>query len=963
MGTSAFRPVSISDTRTVKNTITQSGHGFVAGNVIRFDVATQLYVKAIATSAFEAEVVGVVESVDGASFVLIYGGEIDLSAFDSTLTYDDVYFLSSSTAGSLTNVSPTIGGYVIKPIVVRRSNRIGIVTNFIGTVIGGDSTVDLSEIQPVGSVQAYCGLTSGIPSQWSLCDGNKLAVADYPVYAEKVGIAYGYRVSTIISIVTTNPNLSINQDLSALMVGKILSQNNIMGWVEAISQTAANTYAATIVEYPFFTVDRDEAIITRVDDGGASIAGTSTTFTVSLTSSSLTHVGKPDMQSRTVVGSLISTAPRNFTGYTLGMLGGKESHTLSLEELPTHTHAFNGTPSTITSSQGGTHSHQIASATTSLRSGDGTFVLQGIAGNAAIGANTDYTSAPAAGLIGANPLVEDAGTHTHSFQSTPAGSISLSGEGNAHENRQPFISLHWIVRVKPDGRASILELASLATLTVGDLADADTSGVTTGDILVYNGTNFVPFHLASGYSGPAQSFLSIDIASDKVSFGSPVGTTYAGFVSIGATGNHLSLIDEDASGPSFGGIVLGSDNGIFTISGCSLSGATVFNPTLNVQPITQSVGINNGTTFHGVLDVRLTGATAALNVGTGGQVAVGATVNPSLTHQLIVAGPSVLVGVTAGSITGSTLGVVYLGQHGTTGDLGVGLVGILEGLSGGSNRTRLEVRTNNGANAPTTKFVVGPNGNVGIGLTGPTQLLQISGVSGTYVSVIAGTSHVRFGGQDALIGTTGSVPFSIQTNSTNRINVGATGNVGIGITAGAAKLHVDDTTTARIRETAGGLTLDFYVSGASGSNIVSDGADLKMTVGGSIRQVITTTGNVGIGTSSPTAKLEVAGVAKAQNTPKVWARWNEDGTGVTGSGIVSVAKTGTGDYLITHNLNTTSYAAFPAVTAATPVGSTGGLLAQIGSQSGNTLTVQIRNLSGNTAATDLTYAQVMILGF
>ena len=48
-----------------------------------------------------------------------------------------------------------------------------------------------------------------------------------------------------------------------------------------------------------------------------------------------TNFGLPDLQGR---------APMSFgSGHTLGELGGEQAHTLSISEIPTHTHTFNGT--------------------------------------------------------------------------------------------------------------------------------------------------------------------------------------------------------------------------------------------------------------------------------------------------------------------------------------------------------------------------------------------------------------------------------------------------------------------------------------------------------------------------------------------------------------------------------------------------------------------------------------------
>jgi hypothetical protein len=111
---------------TLKETITQNSHGFVAGDVLYLTGST--WAKAKADSVITAEAMGVVESVTTNTFVLIYSGLITLSG----LTAGSVYFLSDVTAGLLTTTVPTVIGYVNKPIMVAKTTTIGIIQNYRG---------------------------------------------------------------------------------------------------------------------------------------------------------------------------------------------------------------------------------------------------------------------------------------------------------------------------------------------------------------------------------------------------------------------------------------------------------------------------------------------------------------------------------------------------------------------------------------------------------------------------------------------------------------------------------------------------------------------------------------------------------------------------------------------------------------------------------------------------------------
>lgn len=95
--------------------------------------------------------------------------------------------------------------------------------------------------------------------------------------------------------------------------------------------------------------------------------------------------------------------------------------------------------------------------------------------------------------------------------------------------------------------------------------------------------------------------------------------------------------------------------------------------------------------------------------------------------------------------------------------------------------------------------------------------------------------------------------------------VGVGGNVGIGTASPSAK--VDILAGGDQRFLIGTVSDDVFLSAVNGANtayqeLFINGSTLKMATGGSERARIDSSGNVGIGTASPSAKLDIVGDIK-----------------------------------------------------------------------------------------------------
>lgn len=110
----------------------------------------------------------------------------------------------------------------------------------------------------------------------------------------------------------------------------------------------------------------------------------------------------PDLRNRTIVGA---GSGAGLTSYTNGQTVGAASITLAPGEMPAHTHPFN-----------------VSSATATLASPVGAHLAV-----AAAAAGTPY----------------DAGGG-----GTMPGAVSATGGGGAHENRQPFLVMNYIIALQ-----------------------------------------------------------------------------------------------------------------------------------------------------------------------------------------------------------------------------------------------------------------------------------------------------------------------------------------------------------------------------------------------------------------------------------------------------------------------------------------------------------------------------------
>jgi hypothetical protein len=286
--------------------------------------------------------------------------------------------------------------------------------------------------------------------------------------------------------------------------------------------------------------------------------------------------------------------------------------------------------------------------------------------------------------------------------------------------------------------------------------------------------------------------------------------------------------------------------------------------------------------------VQVTGATVATQAYVDAQVATSDTLqevtdNGATTSNLIsihndstVANPRLSVGRDSNqSIQFSVTDTINTIQANQDADSNSDHKFILNRYFSGSGENDFQIQK-----AGSPQLTIDKDGNVGIGNTAPFQKLSVNGIINSdtnedyYGAWMNGNSAA---GQDSYFaaGTwynnAGYFKF-IQSGTPHRLSIytyntsdhvtlqEAGGNVGIGTTSPAVNLHVESSTSAQFKVGNGTQFLRLYAD-ADEATILADGSvDMRFYTAGAEKMRIDTNGNVGIGTTSPSTKLDVDGL-------------------------------------------------------------------------------------------------------